>query len=226
MSESFKQTAYKILRKAGKPIHTRKLTELAIKHGLKTDGRTPWATMNAILITDINSKKEQSMFVKTAPSTFYINEKIKPFVDSMKSERKKVDEEFVKHSIIKYLSCLGWGHFEYGKLHTHGVDIKCRKNNYSRYLYIETKGSSLLRQSDEVSFVYSLGQIITRMKDGGSTRNYYGLGLPELSANIAKRRLPWQVAKRLLLLIYSVNTSGEVEEYSWKELKDIQVSVR
>ena len=33
------------------------------------------------------------------------------------------------------------------------------------------------------------------MRDSGSTRNYYGIGLPELSANIALRRLPWQVEK-------------------------------
>ena len=56
------------------------------------------------------------------------------------------------------------------------------------------------------------------MRDSGSTRNYYGIGLPELSANIALRRLPWQV-KKLLLTVYSVNSSGEVEEYSWVELK-------
>ena len=28
-----------------------------------------------------------------------------------KIERVIIDEELVKHSIIKYLSCIGWGHF-------------------------------------------------------------------------------------------------------------------
>jgi hypothetical protein len=40
------------------------------------------------------------------------------------------------------------------------------------------------------------------MKTGGTTRYYYGLGLPEKSANIALRRLPWQVAKKLLLYVF------------------------
>lgn len=219
---TFKQLAIEVLKNSEKPLHSKVITELALKKGLKTNGKTPWATMNAVLITDINSKKDKSRFIKVGSSTFSLN---KGFVESKivnKIERVIIDEELVKHSIIKYLSCIGWGHFQYGKLHEHGVDIKCKKNNYPRYLSIETKGSSTLRQSDEVGFIYSLGQIITRMRDSGSTRNYYGIGLPELSANIALRRLPWQVAKKLLLTVYSVNSSGEVEEYSWVELKKKQ----
>lgn len=219
---SFKQIAYQILVEEKKPLHSKEITELALKKGLKTNGKTPWATMNAVLITDINSKKEKSQFVKTGSSIFSINKLFKQVKTIEKVQRVKIDEEFVKHSIIKYLSCLGWGNFQYDKLHAHGVDIRCKKNSYSRYLSIEVKGQSILRQSSEVAFIYSLGQIITRMKDSGTTRNYYGLGLPEESAIIALRRLPWQVAKKLLLTVYSVNINGEVEEYSWLELKNKQ----
>lgn len=60
------------------------------------------------------------------------------------------------------------------------------------------------------------------MRDSGSTRNYYGIGLPESAARIAIRRLPWQIAKKLLLSVYAVNEHGEVEEYSWIELKKDQ----
>lgn len=60
------------------------------------------------------------------------------------------------------------------------------------------------------------------MSDSSTTRNYYGLGLSEESANIALRRLPWQIAKKLLLTIYSVNINGEVKKYSWLELKNKQ----
>lgn len=87
------------------------------------------------------------------------------------------------------------------------MDIRVRHNKYSRYFLIETKGESSAksaRQVLEVAFVYSLGQIITRMKAGRS-RYYYGLGLPVASANIAIRRIPWQVAKKLLLYIFSVD---------------------
>lgn len=59
------------------------------------------------------------------------------------------------------------------------------------------------------------------MKAGGA-RYYYGLGLPESSAKIAIRRLPWQVAKKLLLYIFSVSRDGKVKQYSWQDLKKFQ----
>lgn len=136
--------------------------------------------------------------------------------------QKKLTEDFVKHSIIKWLSANGWGHFEFGNLHDHGVDLKARHSKYSRYFFIETKGEGKIRQADEVAFIYSLGQIITRMKSGGTTRNYYALGLPEISAKIAVRRIPWQVAKKLLLYVLLVDKIGKVKQYSWKEIKKLK----
>lgn len=132
---------------------------------------------------------------------------------------KLISEDFVKHSIIKWLSANGWGYFEFGNLHDRGVDLKAKNVRYNRYFFIETKGQGKIKQADEVAFIYSLGQIITRMKSGGTTRNYYALGLPEVSAKIAIRRIPWQVAKKLLLYIFSVDQLGRVKLYSWKDLK-------
>ena len=60
------------------------------------------------------------------------------------------------------------------------------------------------------------------MKSGGTTRYYYGLGLPEKSAKIALRRLPWQVAKKLLLYVFSVDLNGVVAKYAWQDLKKVQ----
>jgi len=137
--------------------------------------------------------------------------------------KKLTSEKFVKQSIIKWLFRNGWGrNLEVGELRDKGVDIRVRNNKFSRYFLIETKGESKIRQGQEVAFVYSLGQIITRMKIGGSTRYYYGLGLPESSAKIAVRRLPWQVAKKLLLYIFSVDKNGKIKLYSWKELEGVQ----
>ena len=134
--------------------------------------------------------------------------------------KKLVSEKFVKQAIVKWLFRNGWGrNLEIGELRDKGVDIKVRNNKFSRYFLIETKGESKIRQGQEVAFVYSLGQIITRMKAGGSTRYYYGLGLPESSAKIAVRRIPWQVAKKLLLYIFSVNKTGKVKQYSWQDIK-------
>ena len=140
-----------------------------------------------------------------------------------KEPNKPMSETFVKHATIKWLSRNGWGtNFQFDDLHTHGVDIRVRNNKYNRYFFVEAKGEGKNRSGSEVAFVYSLGQIITRMKDGGSTRNYYGLALPAKSAQIALRRIPWQVAKRLLLYVFSVTADGKVERYSWQDLKSRQ----
>jgi len=136
--------------------------------------------------------------------------------------KKLISEKNVKQSIIKWLFRNNWGrNLEVGELRDRGVDIRVRHNDYARYFLIETKGEGKIRQADEVAFVYSLGQIITRMK-AGRARYYYGLGLPEASAKIAIRRVPWQVAKKLLLYIFSVDKSGKVKQYSWQDLKKIQ----
>ena len=113
---------------------------------------------------------------------------------------------------------------QFGGLHDRGVDIKVRHNRYARYFLIECKGQGIGRGSSEVAFVYSLGQIISRMKSGGTTRYYYALGLPEISAKIALRRLPWQVAKKLLLYVFSCDQEGNVKQYSWQDLKKVQES--
>lgn len=138
-----------------------------------------------------------------------------------------ISEKFVKQSIIKWLFRNGWGrNLEVGELRDQGIDIRVRHNNYSRYFLIETKGegskkSKSRKQQLETHFVYGLGQLVTRMKTN-TARYYYGLGLPELSAKIAIRRLPWQVAKKLLLYIFSVNRDGKVKQYSWQDLKKLQ----
>jgi len=67
---SFKDIAYQILKEAGKLLHSKEITKIALQKGwLKTAGKTPEATMNAQLVVNINSKKEKSRFIKTAPST-------------------------------------------------------------------------------------------------------------------------------------------------------------
>ena len=137
--------------------------------------------------------------------------------------QKPLAEKFVKQSIIKWLFRNGWGrNLEVGELRDQGVDIRVKNNKVSRFSLIETKGEGKTRQVNESTFVHSLGQIITRMKTGGTTRYYYGLGLPEASAKIAIRRVPWQIAKKLLFYIFSVDKIGKVKQYSWKELQSIQ----
>lgn len=84
---SFKEIAYLILKEIGKPLHSKEITKIALERGwLKTAGKTPEATMNAQLIVDINSKKEKSLFVKTAPSTFALRFKEIKILDKGKGK--------------------------------------------------------------------------------------------------------------------------------------------
>lgn len=134
-----------------------------------------------------------------------------------------IKEKFVKKVMIEWLSRKGWGsNLKAGETKDKGVDIKVKHNRYSRYFLIETKGEGNIKESNEVNFIMSLGQIITRMTVKGKTRYNYGLGLPANAAKKALRRLPWNVAKKLSLYIFSVDSHGKVTQYSWKELKASQ----
>lgn len=87
---SFKDIAYQILKEVGKPLHSKEITKIALQRGwLKTAGKTPEATMNAQLIVDINAKKEESHFIKTAPSVFGLNQGI---VVPAKKEARKAEK--------------------------------------------------------------------------------------------------------------------------------------
>lgn len=140
---------------------------------------------------------------------------------------KPISEEFVKISIIKWLSSKKWGrNLQFGSLNDKGVDIKVRHNDYSRYFLIETKGEGSEKSKSQASqrethFIYGLGQLITRM-NATRARYYYGLGLPDSIARIAVRRIPYQIAKKLFLYVFSVNNNGKVIMYSHKDLEKNQ----
>ena len=141
-------------------------------------------------------------------------------------------ESEIQQCIIAYLSGNGWDHQLKSKgLREHGVDIVVRDGNNkhkARYLFIECKGESTAKSAKsitETSWLYALGQIITRMKVIAKNAYLYGLGLPEKSAKIAIRRIPWKIASHLSLRIHSVNDQGQGKEYTPKDLKLLQKGV-
>ncbi len=77
MNNTFKGIAFEILKEVGKPLHTDEITKIALQRGwLKTAGKTPEATMNALLVVDTNKKGAKSLFKKTGPSTYAINDAV------------------------------------------------------------------------------------------------------------------------------------------------------
>ncbi|MEP0915077.1 restriction endonuclease [Leptolyngbya sp. GB1-A1] len=68
---SFSEATLTILREAGEPLHYREIAKRALARGLiQTDGKTPEATLNAILAVDIKQKGETSPFFRVKPGVF------------------------------------------------------------------------------------------------------------------------------------------------------------
>jgi len=138
-----------------------------------------------------------------------------------------IDEPFVTQAVKGYLS-KQWSVVCEKGLHEKGCDLVLRdelnKNKARRFL-IECKGKSYAKHAravNETQWLYGLGQVITRMTVIARHAYKYGLGLPEVSAKVALRRIPWQSARHLCLYIFSVDDNGIVTEYSPKDFKKFQ----
>jgi hypothetical protein len=156
MTNTFKGVAYEILKEAGKPLHAKEITKIALQRGwLKTAGKTPEATMNAHLIVDTNKKGVMSLFKKTGPSTFAINEEVKavPKEELTEEHEKKeykvsdtlmsvqkgnIVEARVSELILLYgtnLSC-------YRPLSDdEGIDLIVKEKGSLKSVYIQIKGN-------------------------------------------------------------------------------------
>jgi len=140
---------------------------------------------------------------------------------------KKITEKFVEAKILGHLDAKGWNHNVITReLHEHGCDIiVTQTTNLGCRFYIECKGKSYAKSArsvHETIWLFALGQIITRMNVVARHAYKYGLGLPEVSAKKALRRIPWQAARHLCLYIFSVDDSGEVTEFSPKDFRKFQ----
>src|SRR3990172_8551308 len=141
---------------------------------------------------------------------------------------KLLSEDYVQERIIDYLTKNGWSKRLKAKgLKEHGGDIKVKNDKVARYFLVECKGDAgpnakSPRSSREVNFNLALGQIITRMKTGG-TRGYkyrykYGVGYPAAFKDLVARRVPYDICDKQNLYIFLVDESGEVEMLGWRDL--------
>lgn len=84
---SFKSAAREVLTKAEKPLHYREITEQAIQNNLlESNGKTPWATMNAQLSVDI--RNEDSEFYRAEPGFYGLKRIAVSKVDPVKLKIK------------------------------------------------------------------------------------------------------------------------------------------
>ncbi|MEP0907528.1 restriction endonuclease [Leptolyngbya subtilissima ST-M1] len=74
-SLSFADATIAVLTAEGKPLHYKEITQRALTQGLiQTDGKTPEATLNAILAVDIKQKGQTSRFARVKPGVFGLRE--------------------------------------------------------------------------------------------------------------------------------------------------------
>ena len=67
--------AYEVLSDAGEPLHYRTLTARILERELwQTSSKTPWATVNALLVVDINRRGDAARFQRVAPGTYTLRE--------------------------------------------------------------------------------------------------------------------------------------------------------
>lgn len=71
----FKEAAYQVLKKEKRPLSAKEITRAALKERLITSGgKTPSATMGAVIYNDIKTKREKSIFVKIKRGMFGLKE--------------------------------------------------------------------------------------------------------------------------------------------------------
>ena len=129
-----------------------------------------------------------------------------------KKKEKIISEAKVIEAVLEWAYKNNWGlrpHIKHG--HNAGVDLKLTNEKTKHKYLIECKGGS----HHEVNFVYSLGQIVTRMNRIPKGVNY-GIALPTKSAEIARRRVPKGFAIRNKLTIFSISNDGKVRRYTPK----------
>ena len=91
----YKNAAYEVLSESKKPLNYRDITRIALEKGiLETVGATPEASLNAQLSVDIKQNGSKSLFIRTAPGFYSLNQAVKkPVIDTSKDEEAEVEAE-------------------------------------------------------------------------------------------------------------------------------------
>ncbi len=153
---NFKEAAIKILSEAKAPLHYKEITERAIKQGLiKTQGSTPWATMNSVISTSIKKEGENSRFLRTKPGYYKyipkhyqitIAEKIKLMADietKVKKLTTKQKGDIAEARVAELITLYSDENLACYKpiSDDEGIDIIVKRKNASDVCYIQVKAS-------------------------------------------------------------------------------------
>jgi hypothetical protein len=167
----FKNAAIEILKDATEPLHYKEITKQAIDRGiLVSEGKTPDASMNAQLITEVNSMGDASTFIKTAPATFALN-------PNKKIEKKPV--EVVSEKLVK-TNKIGSGYI--GKAGEHFVTSELLLRGFNASIMsvdvgmdiIATNNNKLFSLQVKTSNLHASNSYIFDMRKVSLERDYAG----------------------------------------------------
>jgi len=103
---TFLEAAYQVLKEAGTPLHFREITRRAIDRKLiETEGRTPAASLNAVLTLDIKHAKadsKMSRFVRVGRGIVALSE----WDSSLSAAEHTSEDEISAKSVPDYQSCM------------------------------------------------------------------------------------------------------------------------
>lgn len=140
-----------------------------------------------------------------------------------------ITEEIVKEAVKRQLAPQ-WRVVSEKELHEKGCDLVFKdvyNKHEARRFFVECKGKSYsksARSIKDTNVLFCLGQLVSRMSVIAKHAYLYGLALPQDSAEIALRRIPWQAARHLCLHIFSVDDDGKVTQFSPKDFKGRQIA--
>ncbi|MFS4455885.1 HTH domain-containing protein [Maribacter sp. 2304DJ31-5] len=168
----FKNAALLILTEVDKPLHYQEITRLALeKDILQTEGKTPAASMNAQIVTEINAKGVASDFIKTAPATYSINPN-KRAIKKPKTVSKKENGQIEKigsgftgkageHYVTSELLFRGYNASIMSV--DIGMDIIATKNN--KLFSLQVKTSNLLGSN---SYIFDMRKVSLERDHAGN----------------------------------------------------------
>ena len=94
---SFAEAARGVLKRSEKPLHYEEITQQALAAGLlQTSGKTPAATMGAVLAVAIKRKGDGASFIRTAPGHYGLRGPHEAWVESGAAESSADDGVRVK----------------------------------------------------------------------------------------------------------------------------------
>lgn len=150
---TFLTLAQEILASAQTPLHYKEITTRALQKGLRSDGLTPWATMNAQIAVDIKNNGENSVFYRSDPGIYGLR-------SNGISKTNSAKAQIVKHRVTSDLNTKQKGDIAEARVaelitlycdeglscytpisDDEGIDIIVKKRGVAEVAYIQVKST-------------------------------------------------------------------------------------